>query len=143
MSEDSQIGQDEEEFEEDTQVSQSIVLGWTVLHVDDIEKTTEHYREVLGFPIDFVFGDPPVHAASATNVHFSRGKSLTYFLVADLDTLYENYQVSGAKIVAEPYVNSDSGMREMDVEDCNGHLLRFGERLLESDEKPGGDCGCQ
>jgi catechol 2,3-dioxygenase-like lactoylglutathione lyase family enzyme len=113
------------------------ILGWAVLGVQNVEATSDYYREVLGFPIDFMFGDPPVHAGGSSNLHFARGKTVLCFVVSDLDSLHDNYQSSGAKIIAKPYLNQDSGMREMDVEDCNGYVLRFSQLLHDANEEDG------
>jgi len=104
-------------------------LEGAVLKVQDVEKTADYYREVLGFSIDWMFGDPPTQAGSRSQVIFSRTASLLSFRVNDLDGLYRNYQNSGARITASPALNVDSGQREMDVEDCDGHVLRFVEKL--------------
>jgi predicted enzyme related to lactoylglutathione lyase len=111
------------------------VLAWAVLGVQDVAATSDYYREVLGFSIDFIFGSPPVHAGSSSNIHFARSKTIFCFIVPDIETLHENYLDSGAKIVAPPYINHDSGMREMDVEDCNGYILRFSQPIVTVDEE--------
>ena len=40
----------------------SFVCAEPVLYVYDVAKTASYYEEKLGFTIDFLFGDPPVHA---------------------------------------------------------------------------------
>lgn len=34
-----------------------------VLPVSDLEKTASYYRDVLGFKLDFLMGDPPTHGS--------------------------------------------------------------------------------
>ena len=121
-------------------------LEYAVLQVPDVEKAVEHYREVLGFSVDWVFGEPMVRAGCGKQLQLSRGRGVLCFRVDDLDRLHTNYQASGARIVAAPARNSDSGMREMDVEDENGNLLRFVQAIAEpvaADANEVEDCPCQ
>jgi len=113
-----------------------------VLAVPDITATVEYYRDMFGFHIDFVSGDPPVHARVCTNptsltptVHIrfeSLGPGLApspsvYLWVhvgAGLDQLFEKYRDLGVKVVQEPE-DRPWGLRQFVVEDCNGYLLSF------------------
>jgi uncharacterized glyoxalase superfamily protein PhnB len=45
--------------------------------------------------------------------------------VQDIDALYEDYKRSGA-IIREPPTDYPWGVREMNVEDLDGHRLRVG-----------------
>ena len=42
-----------------------------VLAVPDVEQTVEFYRDKLGFHVDFVEGDPPVHARVCADPTYS------------------------------------------------------------------------
>ncbi len=119
-----------------------------VLPVDDILKTAEYYRDILGFKIDFIWGEPPSYAS------VSRGKSTinfrkitngetefrlrshkgidVYFCVAKLDTIIDEFKARNVKVLYEP-AGQDYGMKEMNVEDCNGYTLCFGEESVEDD----------
>ncbi|HEX8550884.1 MAG TPA: VOC family protein [Abditibacteriaceae bacterium] len=116
-------------------------LEYAVLHTPDVEKAVEYYQEVLGFSVDWVFGKPPVAAGCGVQLQFSRGRSLLCFRVDDVDALHQNYRDSGAKIVAAPSNNSDSQMREMDIEDSEGNLLRF-VQPLHAKAETSNDCPC-
>ena len=125
-------------------------LEYAVLKVSDVTKTADYYREVLGFSVDWMFGDPPTQAGTASRLWFSRTRSLLCFRVDDLEALHSNYQASGAKIVAAPAMNEDSGHLEMEVEDGDGHLLRFVQHVTAEDgsalpDAPANDdeCPCQ
>lgn len=109
-------------------------LESAVLKVQDVAKTVDYYREVLGFSIDWMFGEPPTQAGCSSQLVFSRTHSVLCFRVNNLDALFRNYQTSGAKILATPSLNVDSGQREMDVEDCDGHVLRFTEKVSSEEE---------
>lgn len=111
-------------------------LEYAVLKVPDVAKTADYYREVLGFSVDWMFGDPPTQAGCASRLWFSRTRSLLCFRVDDVEALHSNYQASGAKIVAAPALNEDSGLLEMEVEDGDGHLLRFVQAVAEEDAAP-------
>lgn len=51
----------------------------------------------------------------------------------NVDGLYEEYKKSGA-IVAQPPTDYPWNMREMLVKDLDGHCLRMGHRIPETDE---------
>lgn len=128
-------------------------LEGAVLKVQNVERTADYYREVLGFSIDWMFGDPPTQAGCRSELIFSRTQSVLCFRVNNLDALFRNYQSSGAKILQSPALNVDSGQREMDVEDCDGHVLRFVEKVAAEEdselvmtaelEEAGEECPCE
>lgn len=120
-----------------------------VLGVRNVRAAAEYYRDVLGFtldPVDGVFqptDDEPggVYAIVKRediwiHLQIRRGEMPTrprspferdvYFYVNDLDSIYSNFQLSGAKIIQPPRV-APHGIREMVVEDLNGFRLAFGE----------------
>lgn len=104
-----------------------------ILAVDHVPTSIGYYTEILGFKVKWEWGDPPEFAA------IERGK-VTFFLceqcqgqsgtwvsvfVDDVDTLYDDYVETGAKIKREP-TDEPWGIREMQVQDLDGHVLRFG-----------------
>ena len=117
-----------------------------VLAVPDIEQTVRYYRDVLGFHIDFVEGDPPVHARvcadpsySSPTVHIrfepleagavvNPSVYLWLHVGTGLDRLFEIYQGRGAKVVREPE-DRPWGLRQFVIEDCNGYLLSFAAEI--------------
>lgn len=120
-------------------------LESAVLKVSNVERTADYYREVLGFSIDWMFGEPPTQAGCSARLVFSRTHSVLCFRTNNLDILHDNYQSSGAHILAPPALNEDSGQREMDVEDCDGHILRF-VQTVEPEEQTleiGEECPCK
>jgi uncharacterized glyoxalase superfamily protein PhnB len=120
-----------------------------VLGVRNVRQAAEYYRDVLGFsldPVDGVFqpsADEPggvyaiVKRAGAW-IHFQvrRGELPqrsrppferdVYLYVEDLDTLHADLQRRGAVIRQGPRV-APYGIREIEVEDLDGHRLTFGE----------------
>jgi len=113
-----------------------------VLLVSDINATVAFYRDVLGFHIDFVEGNPPVHArvvadptyASPTvHIRFAPlaaeatlkpSAHLWLHVGKGLDKLYELYRGRGVKVLEEPE-DKTWGLRQFEIEDCNGYVLCF------------------
>ncbi len=111
-----------------------------VLCVPDVAATIAYYRDTLGFHVDFEHGSPPVHARvssgdrdgpSAARVRFERsatpGTPRCYLYVhvgQRLDDLFAVYRERGVKIVGEPR-DRPWGLRQFEVQDCNGYLLTF------------------
>lgn len=113
-----------------------------VLGVPDVNETVAFYRDKLGFHVDFVEGDPPVHArvcadstyASPTvHIRFEplpEGASvnpsvyLWLHVGTDLDDLFALYRGRGVEVVEEP---SDRpwGLRQFTIRDCNGYIATF------------------
>ena len=111
-----------------------------VLPAVDVRATVDYYRDVLGFTVDFLAGDPPGYGAVSLspwsmgpgNIHFKRvkalppGGSITLRLNvgSGLDELYARYQASGVEI-AEQLVTQEWGQRDFTLADCNGHHVCF------------------
>ena len=120
-----------------------------VLGVRNVRRTAEYYRDVLGFdldPVDGVFAPSPaepegVYAIvkrAGVWIHFQirRGevpKRLrgsferdVYVYVDDVDALFVDLERRGANVVERPHM-APHGIRELVVEDLDGHRLAFGE----------------
>lgn len=113
-----------------------------VLSVPDVDATATYYRDKLGFSIDLIVGDPPVHARvvadptySSPTVHIrfeprEPGTTLTpcvylwLHVGRGLDRLCELYRERGVRVVNEPE-DKPWGLRQFTVEDCNGYRLCF------------------
>jgi len=113
-----------------------------VLAVPDVNQIVAYYRDKLGFHVDFVEGDPPVHARvcadptySSPTVHIRfeplpPGSSvnpsvyLWIYVGARLDDLFALYHQRGVEVVEEP---SDRpwGLRQFTIRDCNGYIATF------------------
>jgi catechol 2,3-dioxygenase-like lactoylglutathione lyase family enzyme len=113
-----------------------------VLAVPDVDETMAFYRDKLGFHVDFVEGDPPIHARvcadptySSPTVHIRfepiRSGSLVnpsvYLWVhvgRGLDRLFDLYRGRGVDVIEEP---SDRpwGLRQFSIKDCNGYVVTF------------------
>ena len=113
-----------------------------VLAVPDVHETVAFYRDKLGFHVDFVHGDPPVHARvcadpsySSPTVHIrfeplepgaSPNPSVYLWLHVGtgLDQLFQLYKARGVEVIREPE-DRPWGLRQFVVKDCNGYLVSF------------------
>ena len=112
-----------------------------VLPVADVAATAEYFRRVLGFDIDFLEGEPPIHGrvhkgdgdwGQPVYIHLSKtapedvraSGELRIHVGRDLDGLFEAYRDLGVDIVFPP-VSQPWGLREFALREINGHILRF------------------
>jgi catechol 2,3-dioxygenase-like lactoylglutathione lyase family enzyme len=117
-----------------------------VLGVPDMEATLDFYRDVLGFHVDVVSGDPPLHARvcadptyAAPTVHIrfeplapgaavNPSVELWLHVAHGLDELFELYRSRGVTVVREP-IDQPWGLRQFVIEDCNGYLLSYSSEI--------------
>ena len=116
-----------------------------VFLVDDVVAAAEYYRDVLGFEVDFIYGEPAMYASVSRDdaiINFSRSEPSgrrnsisaagagsgvdAYVVVSDVDDLHEELTAHGARVVAAP-ASQDYGMREFVLEDPNGYRLALAE----------------
>jgi catechol 2,3-dioxygenase-like lactoylglutathione lyase family enzyme len=112
-----------------------------VLPVADVAASAGYFCDVLGFEIDFVEGDPPVHARVRTGdgshgqpiyIHLSKASprdvhpsgELRFHVGHDLDGLFDAYRARDVAVVFAP-ISQPWGLREFAVREINGHVLRF------------------
>lgn len=104
-----------------------------IFAVDDLQASLRHYRDVLGFQVAWEWGNPATFAGvrrGHVDVYFCeqcQGRAGTYMsiLVRDVDEVWREYLDRGAKILRPPK-DEEWGLREMWVEDLDGHVLRVG-----------------
>jgi uncharacterized glyoxalase superfamily protein PhnB len=130
-----------------TAVQSELLCVQPVFLVEDPKTTAEYYRDKLGFRICLVHGEPAVYAivdrGCSSGFHFKRtGAPLArrqyrgpdeyawdaYVEVKGVDALHAELEGRGARILRAPEVE-EYGMKEFDVEDCNGYVLCFGEAV--------------
>jgi catechol 2,3-dioxygenase-like lactoylglutathione lyase family enzyme len=108
----------------------------TVFVVADVAKSTEHYRDVLGFTVTFQYGTPTffvclcrdevaLHLLSATETNRHAGNGGICVFVRDVDAVHAELAGRGAKVVKPPE-DYGYGMRDFDVLDPDGNQLTFG-----------------
>lgn len=104
-----------------------------IYSVDDLQASLRYYREALGFRVDWTHGEPAGFAS------VSRGEGTVFLCEGcdgpsgawsmmfspDVDRLHEELRGRGAIIRMVP-TNMPWGLREMNVADLDGNVLRVG-----------------
>jgi catechol 2,3-dioxygenase-like lactoylglutathione lyase family enzyme len=107
-----------------------------ILSVASLHASQRYYREALGFKIEWEHGEPPDFGA------VSRGDSVLFMcqgcqgnpgswlmiFTRDVDRLHAELVGRGA-IIKRPPQNMPWGMREMQVADPDGNVIRFGSAI--------------
>ena len=107
-----------------------------IFSVDDLDAALAYYQRVLGFAIEWSWGEPAHLAglcrdAVAINLGLRGtagppGPSQAYFRMRSVDRYYEQLRAAGAEIAVtiddRPY-----GLRDFSVRDPSGNRLDFGE----------------
>ncbi|MGB0562326.1 MAG: bleomycin resistance family protein [Spirulinaceae cyanobacterium] len=109
-----------------------------VLNVQNLTRSLNYYTNVLGFQKDWDWGEPPGFASVSRDgvciflCEQGQGQAGTWIsiFVDDVDALYAEYQATGAMIRQAP-TNFAWGVREMNIEDPDGHRLRMGSEATE------------
>lgn len=113
--------------------------------VDDVVKSAEFYRDVLGFTFNRYWGEPPCFVIVVRDyAEISLGNPGVpglmrpnrkahpetawdaYIWVEDVEALHRELTAKGAKILRGPE-STFYNTREIEVEDCNGYVLCFGQ----------------
>ncbi|HET6408203.1 MAG TPA: GNAT family N-acetyltransferase [Chthoniobacteraceae bacterium] len=99
----------------------------------NVEEAQRFYRDVLGFRIDWTWGENDYGSVSrdGTTIFLSKAggeiSPMDLFVNAlEVDALCAEWRQRGAKIVSEPE-DKPWGIREFTVEDNNGHRLRIAQ----------------
>ncbi len=111
-----------------------------VLDVSDVGASARYFHDVLGFEIDFVEGEPPIHArvrvvgdwGHPVYIHLSLGEDtsahptgeIRIYVGRDLDGLFDSYRSRGVDVVFGP-VSQPWGLREFAIRGLDGHVIRF------------------
>jgi catechol 2,3-dioxygenase-like lactoylglutathione lyase family enzyme len=107
-----------------------------ILHVRSLHASQRYYRDALGFRILWEHGDPPDFGAvgrSGAELFMCQGcqgspGSWLMIFAPDVDLLYAEIVRKGA-IIKSPPGDKPWGMREMQVADPDGNVIRFGHSL--------------
>jgi len=113
-----------------------VVGAATVFVVSDVAKSTDHYRDVLGFTVTFQYGQPvfyvclcrdevSVHLLAAQKTKRLPGHGGICVFVKDVDRVHAEFVERGANVIKPPQ-DYDYGMRDFDVTDLDGNHLTFG-----------------
>jgi hypothetical protein len=104
-----------------------------ILSVRSVPASIDYYVHKLGFGKEWDWGDPPTFACvrrDQVSIFLCQGAqgapgTWVSIFVQNVDGLYEDYQRRGADIRQAP-TNFPWGVREMNVQDLDGHRLRLG-----------------
>ncbi len=126
--------------------------SWTIAPyflVDDVVATAEYYAEKLGFHYERLWGDPPAFcmvkrcgivimlsqlrlqpgAARPNRLADPESEAWdAYIWTENADSLRAEFGAKGVKI-ARDICDQPYGMRDFDIEDCNGYRLCFGHDI--------------
>jgi catechol 2,3-dioxygenase-like lactoylglutathione lyase family enzyme len=102
------------------------------LPLSDVPAGVAHYRDVLGFQVNYAQHDIGVMDRDAVRVlliqrtELHKGIGSAYVYVEDADALYTEFRVRGANVQGEP-VSQIWGLREFRVLDPEGNEITFGQ----------------
>lgn len=107
-----------------------------ILYVRSLRASQRYYRDALGFQIKWEHGDPPDFGAVGRGdaelflCQGCQGNPGSWLMIftPDVDRLYAEIVRKGA-IIKSPPDDKPWGMREMQVADPDGNVIRFGRSL--------------
>jgi catechol 2,3-dioxygenase-like lactoylglutathione lyase family enzyme len=116
-----------------------LVAAATLFVVSDVPASVAHYRDVLGFEVGFLYGEPTFYAGverDEVGIHFQAareskrlpGQGAANIFVTEVDALYAEFKARGARLLNEPR-DRPYGMRDFDLLDPDGNHLCFGKGL--------------
>ena len=116
-----------------------------ILYSSDIRRSLQYYTEVLGFDSKWEWGDPPTFGGVSkdlVDVFFCKdgqGQPGTWVavMVNNVEELYERIKTKEGRVLAPPE-DKEWGLREMLVEDPDGHVIRVGQPVAR-DHRAGGE----
>lgn len=120
----------------DSHPNEMLIGSAAVFAVKDVAASLAHYRDILGFSVDFVWGDPPTYAClcrDAVALHLVAdaiagrpvGQGQLSIFVRDVDAIRAELAGKGARIVKPPR-DYDYGMRDFDLVDPDGNRIVYG-----------------
>ncbi len=114
-----------------------------VITTANVQATLDYYTQVLGFSEHFTYGEPPVYAGVKRDcmlLYISHDDKLAatlkssglhpdiFLWVQDVDDVFEEHKVRGAKIVEE-ISDRPWDARQYVIEDPNGYHLKIAEPI--------------
>jgi uncharacterized glyoxalase superfamily protein PhnB len=102
------------------------------LPVADVERAQQHYKDVLGFEVGWLYPGKEIGAVSRDDVgpiFFRQRKppfepAVHWIYAEDIDTSYQELKALGANIV-DPLEKKPWGLRQFTVEDMDGNIFYF------------------
>jgi predicted enzyme related to lactoylglutathione lyase len=101
------------------------------LPVVDVERAQQHYRDVFGLEIGWLYPGKEIGSVSGDGVviFFRKRKppfepAIHWVFAEDIDASYQELKSSGANIV-EPLERKPWGLRQFTVKDLDGNIFYF------------------
>jgi catechol 2,3-dioxygenase-like lactoylglutathione lyase family enzyme len=115
----------------------SFTAAAPVFVVQDVPQSVAHYRDILGFRVEFTYGEPTfyagverdrvlIHLQAAAETKRAPGQSAVYIFVIGVEALHEELKARGARLLGAPK-DYPYGMRDFDLLDPDGNQLSFGQ----------------
>lgn len=114
----------------------------TIFHVSDVDAAVKFYTGVLGFSLDFrygqlaglVYGDVLLHLSGPNTSVTKRavGEGHVYLFCDEVDQYYGDITAKGATLLV-PIADREYGLRDFAVKDADGNIVAFGEEIGEDD----------
>jgi len=114
----------------DTEVS----CARPIFGVKNLRASQAYYHDALGFKLDWDYGEPADFGSVSRGdgqiflAQGGGGGSWIMMFVRDVDKLHKEFAERKA-IIKMPPTDMPWGMREMQVEDPDGNVMRFGSSL--------------
>lgn len=106
-----------------------------VIHVSDLNRAITYYTNILGFKIDFRFGeyvgltygDIAIHLSGPTHPGMKKTPGGAHFCIdCDEVNAYYNHIAQKRALIFVSIADRDYGMRDFAVNDPDGNTLVFG-----------------
>lgn len=112
----------------------------TIFHVSDLASSVKYYTDVLGFTMDFHYGELAGLQYDSVLIHLSGphpqvlkravGEGHIYIFCDEVDLYFQQISAKGAFITIPPD-DRDYGMRDFAISDPDGNVLAFGKAAHE------------
>jgi len=109
-----------------------------VIQVSNLEASVKYYTEVLGFTLDFTFGDYAGLFYNEAAIHLSGptldgikkpvGSALFSIDCDEIDNYFEEIKARGAIILGPP-ADRYYGVRDCAINDLDGNTIVFGKAI--------------
>lgn len=110
----------------------------TVIHVKNLDQSIPYYIDVLGFSLDFQYGEYVgikhgaifLHLSSSLNPGKKKEPGTGHVCIEcdEIDIYYEDILKKGA-VISVPLDRRPYGMRDFAVDDPDGNTLVFGQTI--------------
>ncbi|MCH8620385.1 glyoxalase superfamily protein [Undibacterium sp. TS12] len=115
------------------------IASTTVLQVSNFSKSLHFYTEILGFELDFKYGEPECYAGlswGSAYLHIgtfspykdNTGHGVIYLTFEEVDSIYKRLVKADVQFYSH-IADQDYGMRDFSVKDPDGNQIGFGASI--------------